>query len=182
MRNERNGGKNGLMTGIIVVVIILLIAGIVCAWLFLTPGCFTRDMAVTSYFKAVSNEDIKLYKNTCYPKKWQKNYKVDGQDSSIDSVVKESLGFQSGATYGDVEFSAFEKLDKDYADRMSDIVRQVYGIDMKVSSLSKVNFTVDTEFAGEKSTTGTLTRYCYKTGGKWYFLADTEVIIQLGLE
>ena len=35
---------------------------------------------------------------------------------------------------------AFEKLDKSYADNMTNIVRQTYGIDVKVSSISKVNF------------------------------------------
>ena len=65
---------------------------------------------------------------------------------------------------------------------MTNVVRQVYGIDVKVSRISKVNFSVQTTFGGEKSKSGTLTRYCYKSGGKWYYLADSEVLIQLGLE
>ena len=181
MRSMRNRG-NGLVKVLIILAIVLVIAGAACAWVFLTPGCFTRDMAITSFFKSISEKDVDLYMNTCYTKKWQKNYKVDGQDASLEDAVKEAFGFQSGATYGKVDFSSFEKLDKEYAEKMTDIVRQVYGIDMKVSSISKASFTIEMEFEGQKTTTGVITRYCYKSGGKWYFLTDTEVIIQLGLE
>ena len=65
---------------------------------------------------------------------------------------------------------------------MTDIVRQVYGANIKISRISKVNFSVSTTFEGQKSKSGTLTRYCYKSGGKWYYLADSNVLIQLGLE
>ena len=175
---NNKGMAKGIVVAIVTVVVIIAIAAITFVWASVLPGCVTRDKAVEKYFQAVSKEDTNLYKNTCYTKKWQNNY----GSQSIDDSIKDVFSFQSGATYGDVDFTAFEKLDKSYADNMTNIVRQTYGIDVKVSSISKVNFSVDTTFEGQKSKSGTLTRYCYKSGGKWYYLADSDVLIQLGLE
>lgn len=176
---NRNLNNKGIAKSIVVIgIVILVIASIAAVWAFLLPGNVTRDKAVEKYFKAVSEEDIKLYKNTCYTKKWQSNY----GSGAIDDDIKQVFSLQSGATYGDVDFTAFEKLDKEYASKMTDIVRQVYGANIKISRISKVNFSVSTTFEGQKSKSGTLTRYCYKSGGKWYYLADSNVLIQLGLE
>ena len=175
---DNKGMAKNAVVAIVFVIAILVIAALAFGWVKFTPGCVTRDKAIEKYFQAVSDEDAKLYKNTCYTKKWQSNH----GSQSLDDSVKEVFSLQSGAKYGDVDFTAFEKLDKSYATQMTNVVRQVYGIDVKVSRISKVNFSVQTTFGGEKSKSGTLTRYCYKSGGKWYYLADSEVLIQLGLE
>ena len=74
-----------------------------------------------------------------------------------------------------------EKLDKSYADKMSDGLKDIYGTDIKINTISKVNFTVKTTFEGENESSGTLTRYVYRSGGKWYYLADPDIIVLLGL-
>jgi hypothetical protein len=46
----------------------------------------------------------------------------------------------------------------------------------------RVNFSVDTVFDGQSLSSGTITRYCYKSGGKWFFLADPDVFVDLLIE
>ena len=68
---NRNLNNKGIAKSVVVIgIVILVIASIAAVWAFLLPGNVTRDKAVEKYFKAVSEEDIKLYKNTCYTKKW----------------------------------------------------------------------------------------------------------------
>ena len=180
-RMHNNKGKANIAAIIISIVIVVILGGLTAFWIFMTPGYISRDKAVANYFTAISNEDKNLYKNTCYSKKWQDNYSGNSAGIGIDAAIDMTYEFQSGATYGDTEITVLQNLDKEYADKMTDVLKSVYGADIHVSTISKVNFTVKTTFEGEKESSGTLTRYVYKTGGKWFFLADPEVIVLLDL-
>ena len=64
-------------------------------------------------------------------------------------------------------------------------VKKIYGFDIKASKMYKMTFTMnmnlkDAELSNQN--TGFITRYVYKTGGRWYFFADTLVAVDLGLE
>ena len=177
---KNNSGK--VFVIVIIVLAVLALGGLAAFWIFLTPGYISRDKAVENYYNSISNGDAELYKNTCFTKKWQENYSSKESGSDIDTIIKEAFDLQSGATYGDVKITAMEKLDKEYAENMTNIITDMYGINVKVSSISKVNFEVDTKFEGEKVSSGTITRYCYKSGGKWFFLSDPDVIVLLDIE
>jgi hypothetical protein len=176
-----NKGKANIAVIVISILAIPIIGGIAAFWIFMTPGYISRDKAIANYFTAISSEDKNLYKNTCYTKKWQDNYSNNPAGIDIDAAIDMAYEFQSGATYGDTEITVLEKLDKSYADKMSDGLKDIYGTDIKINTISKVNFTVKTTFEGENESSGTLTRYVYRSGGKWYYLADPDIIVLLGL-
>ena len=178
-RKSNNTGVGKIAVIIIILLAIIVLGGLVFAWVKFTPGELSRQKVIENYYKSVSNEDVKLYKDTCYTKKWQKNYNSAG--TGIDQKIKDSFAYESGATYGKVTITVMEKLDKEYAEKMTDQIRVLYGADVKVSNITKINFSVDSNFEGEKQTSGTITRYCYKSGLKWYFLAASDVVIALEL-
>ena len=101
----------------------VLILGAV-AWTLFTPGYLSKETAVKNYFKAVSDENVKLYKKSCYTNKWAKNY--DNVGVAIDDMIKGALNYQSGATYSDIKFISEEKLDKSYAQAMSTSLHHIY--------------------------------------------------------
>lgn len=172
--NKKKNVKNIVIT--VIVVIVLLVGGaFFYGWSTLMPGYLSPDKAVENYFSAVSNEDTMLYKKSCYTTRWRDSV-------SVDSEIGEALSHQSGATYSNVQIVSKEALDDEYADKMKSSLSVRYGLDQKVSRIMRVNFTVDTVFDGQSSTSGTITRYCYKSGGKWFFLADPVVIVDIGVE
>ena len=179
---EKKSKKGTVIKIIVLIAVFLVVAGAATLWIIVTPGYLTRELAVSNYFIAISEEDRELYKNTCYCGKWQKGYVNNEAKEDLDTAVDLAFQFQSGATYGKVEVTALEKLDKSYADKMEEAVKSLYGTDIKVSAVSKVNFEVKTNFEGEKDSSGTITRYTYRSGGKWYFLADPETIVLMDLE
>lgn len=171
--------KKNLIIVVVSVVILCLVAGLIWFWASILPGYLSTEKAVSNYFTAISNEDSNLYKKTCYTGKWRNNYKGD---VSLTDRISEALSMQSGATYGNVQIISVEKLDKEYAEKMTDSLKTRFGINQKISQIARVNFTVDTVFEGQSQSSGTITRYCYKCGGKWFFLAEPEVIVDLGVE
>ncbi len=180
---EKKKSKAGkILVTLLIILILLALAGAAAWWIMMTPGYITRGQAVSNYYSAISNEDKELYKNACYTKEWQEGY-INGEAKiGIDAAIDVSFEFQSGASYGDVEVTALEKLDKEYAGKLKEAVRSLYGVNIPVSAVSKVNFTIKTNFDGAKENSGTLTRYTYQSGGKWYFLADPETLVLLDLE
>jgi hypothetical protein len=179
---EKKSKTGKILLSIFIILIILLLAGAAAWWIFMTPGYITRGQAVSNYYASISNEDKELYKNACYTKEWQEGY-INGEAAiGIDAAIDVSFEFQSGASYGEVEVTALEKMDKEYADKLKDTVKNLYNVDMPVSALSKVNFTIKTSFEGAKENSGTLTRYAYKSRGKWYFLVDPETLVLMDLE
>ncbi|SNU09742.1 hypothetical protein SAMN06297422_12931 [Lachnospiraceae bacterium] len=176
-----NRGKGKIVVIIIIALVILALGGLAAYWIFMTPGYISRDQAVSNYYQAISSEDKELYKNTCYTSAWQNSYANNTAGIGMDAAVDMAYEFQSGASYGDVKITALEKLDSSYADKMEESIKSLYGIDLKISAISKVNFSVKTTFEGAKEDSGTLTRYVYKSGGKWFFLADPDIIVLLDL-
>ncbi len=182
MAGKKGNNKKGVVAGIIVFIAILVIGAIIFFWIMGTPGYINIDKAVENYFTAVTNEDTALYKKTCYTSKWQKDYNVSQNEKSLDEQIGNAFSYQSGATYSDVKVISVEKLDKSVNDTMRTSVSSRYGVNIKVSQVKKVNFTVNIVFDGENSSSGTLTRYCYKSGGKWFFLGDPDTIVDMGIE
>ncbi|MCR5213103.1 MAG: hypothetical protein K6E10_01710 [Eubacterium sp.] len=174
-----NGPKVLIIAGIVILALLIAFA----IYAFLTPGYMSQKQVLNNYYKAVSKEDARLYKKCCYTSKWSKGYTQDSvKGNNLDQIIADAFTMQSGATYSDVEIISQESLDDRYADSMMENVESLYGIKIKVSKISKVNFTVNYTLGGVDDKTGTLTRYCYKSGGKWYFLSDTDVIISMMLE
>ena len=178
MAKSKKNKKNIIIT-VVVTLALVLIAGGVGVWATVLPGYLSAEKAVSNYFTAISNEDSKLYKKTCYTIKWRDNYNIG---VGLTDRITEAFSMQSGATYGNVEIVSIEKLDKEYAEKMTDSLKSRFGFDQKISKVARINFTVDTVFEGQSQNSGTITRYCYKCGGKWFFLAEPEVIVDLGVE
>ena len=174
--------KKGAILGIVIMIIVLLLAAGAFVWIAVLPGSISPDKAVEKYFEAISNEDTKLYTNTCYTSKWKNNYNSKLTGISLDDRIKEAFSLQSGATYSNISIISTEKLDGEYADKMERSIKDRYGVDVSVSQIKKISFSIDTTFDGQTSNPGTVTRYCYKSGGKWYYLADPEVFIDINLE
>lgn len=174
--NKKNGKNIVITIVVIVVIVVLLVAGAFAyGWIALMPGYTSPDKAVSNYFSAVSNEDSMLYKKSCYTTRWRDSV-------NVDSEISNALSMQSGATYSNVKVVSMESLDDEFADKMESSLSVRYGLDQKISKIKQVNFTVDTVFDGQASSSGTITRYCYKAGGKWFFLADPGVIVDIGVE
>lgn len=177
------GAKKKPIIGIIICLLILVIAGgLVCVWAFVNPGSTSKVAAIEKYFKAISEEDENLYKKTCYTKKWSDNYNPNGTGKNINDEIKETFSMQSGATYSDVTLISQEKIEQDRVDQLINSIEKVHGIEVKISKVYSVSFKMNITFDGTTSDTGTITRYCYKSGGKWYFLADPDVMIDADFE
>ena len=182
MAGKKGNNKKGVIAGLVVFIAILVVGAIIFLWIMGTPGYINIDKSVQNYFAAVTNEDTALYKKTCYTSKWQKEYNKGQSDQTLDEQIANAFTYQSGATYSDVKVVSVEKLDSSLNDTMRTCISNRYGTDIKISQVKKVNFTVNIVFDGESSSSGTLTRYCYKSGGKWFFLGDSETIIDMGIE
>lgn len=178
---KKKSKKKGAIVGVVVMIVVLLLAALAYGWIALMPGYISSDKAVENYFNAISNEDSKLYKKACFTTKWRDDYN-NQSEKSLDDKIAETFSLQSGATYSNLAIVSEEKLDKEYAEKMEDSIKNRYGIDMSVSQIKSVSFTVDTTFDGQNLNSGTVTRYCYKSGGKWFFLADPEVLIDINIE
>jgi hypothetical protein len=174
MSNNKSKKKIASIVTALLILALIIAAG-AYGWISLMPGYISPDKAVENYFKAITNEDSKLYKKSCYTTRWRDSVPLD------DSIT-EALSMQSGATYDNVHIISRETLDEKYATAMSDSIYARYGFDQKISSIMRVNFSVDTVFDGQSLSSGTITRYCYKSGGKWFFLADPDVLVDLLIE
>lgn len=156
------------------------------AWAFLTRGSITIKGSIEDYFKAVNNEDVKDYIECCYPKKWEKNYTPDSNQVNLNAVVEDVFKYQSGATYSSIEIKNTEKLEKVFVDRIKRGIKDIYGLDINISQVYRVRFTVKMryEYQGDiiEKETDVLIRYIYKYHEKWYYLADSLVLVKLNLD
>ena len=178
-KSKKKKNKKGLVAAISLIAV-LVIAGLIWAWVALTPGYIFVSDAVSNYYKAISDEDRELYKKTCYTSKWKDNYSNGGTD--LDAALDEAYALQSVATYSNVKLVSEEALDDEYAEKMEDSLKNHYGIDVSISKIESVSFKVDVDFDGAVESSGTITRYCYKSGFKWFFLSDPAVQVDLGIE
>ncbi len=181
-KSKEKGGKKIIGSVIAVILIILVAVGIIF-FIFVMPGYLTPKQAIENYLKAISYEDVNLYKDSCYTGKWSKGYKdASASGKDIDSTIANSFTMQSGAVYSDVKIISQQTMEDDYKARMIEIVELLYGVRINVSKIVKVDFSVKYSFGDNTNQTGKLTRYCYKCDGKWFFLADNDVIIGAYLE
>ena len=79
-----------------------------------------------------------------------------------------------------------EKLEKVFVDRIKRGIKDIYGIDLNISQVYRVRFTVKMryEYQGDiiEKETDVLIRYIYKYHEKWYYLADSLVLVKLNLD
>ncbi len=156
------------------------------AWAFLTRGSITIKGSIEDYFNAVNEENVEKYIECCYPKKWEKNYTPDSNQVSLHGIVEDVFKYQSGATYSNIEIKNTEKLEKVFVDRIKRGIKEIYGLDLNISQVYRVRFTVKMryEYQGDiiEKETDVLIRYIYKYHEKWYYLADSLVLVKLNLD
>ena len=105
LTNNRGQSKGALVFGIAISAVILLIIGVVLAWMFLSSGEISIEKAVNAYYEALSNNNVDEYVSTCYTNKWADNYKENGQSVDIKDAVEKVFSYQSGATFGEAHIS-----------------------------------------------------------------------------
>lgn len=162
----------------------LLIAGVIFL-IIAGDGAPTMKMAISKYFDAVGSKNNAKYIAACYPKKWRENYKPEGMDISLDDIVTNAMAYQTDATFSDLKIIKKEKVEDSTLEKFNESVSRIYNIKFKAKKMYKVTFSMvmnleGTEFS--KQNTGFITRYVYKFGSRWYFLSDTLVQIDMGLE
>ncbi len=151
LTNNKGQSKGALVFGIAISVVILLIIGVVLAWMFLASGEISIEKAVNAYYEALSNNNVDEYVSTCYTNKWADNYKENGQSVDIKDAVEKVFSYQSGATFGEAHIISAEKIDKQYAEKMTEVVNQIYDVDVKVTNITKVQFSVNMTFEGDST-------------------------------
>ena len=152
---------------------------------FLMTGAPTLKLAIKKYYDAVGKMDTGMYISACYPVKWQKNYKPEQMEVSLDEVVENALSFQSGATFSDLKIIKKEKVDDELLQEFNDSINRIYGFEMGASKMYKVTFSMTMHLEDvetKNQNTGFITRYVYKCGGRWFFFADTLVQVDIGLD
>ena len=160
------------------------IAGIIYI-IIIWDGAPTIKMAISKYYDAIGSRNNTKYISVCYTREWQKNYKPEGMDISLDDVVTNAMSFQTSATFSDLKIIKKEKMGEDIVSSFNESVSRIYGIKMKATQIYKVTFSMEMtmeESEISKRNTGFITRYVYKCGSRWYFFADTLVSVDLGLE
>lgn len=163
---------------------ILLAAVLLCVtgWIFLGTGRLTEKQAVSGYFQSVSRQDMAAYKKVCYPKVWQNHYHP-GEDVSLDAVVRNAMEEQnaaaSDASYSQIRITGKTDLGKDACRKFSKSMEDLYGIPMKVSRVRSVRIQMDMTYTGGTVSSGTIVKYLYQYHGKWYFLSDPLLLVDL---
>lgn len=174
--------KKRLMVLIILLAILVPAITTQLFWFF-GPGCVTKKNAIVKYYQAVENEDVSQVKKVSYPRKWQRNYEPNGQKIDLDSVIKASFMYQSGASYSDVKIVSEQKLPSDSVNDFRRGIKDVYGVDLSISEVCKVTFRMTvTLSSGQSQDSGDIIRYLYRVGGKWFYLSDSLLQVHLDLD
>ena len=163
--------------------IILLFAG----WFFfLTRGSATISGAVKGYFKAIEKKDTDAYIRNCYPSAWSDNYHPQGNDVVLEGLVEDVFLRQSGTTVKDIEITHEEELEDVFVKRIQDKIKELYDVDLSISAVYRVYFQMNVSYEdnGQEVTyeSDIKTRYVYKYKGKWYYLADTLLLMDMDLD
>lgn len=155
-------------------------------WAYLLRGSISIKGAISDYFEAVNNEDVKAYIECSYPKKWQDNYTPGGKEVSLERIVEDAFSYQSGAKYSDIKIKKTEKLHRIFVERIRKSINEIYGLDLNISEVYRVKFTVMSSYTynGDivKKESGVIVKYIYKYHEKWYFLADSLVLVYMNLD
>ena len=169
---------------ILTLLVFAAIAGVIYL-IIVWDGAPTIRLAITKYYDAIGSRNNDKYISICYTKDWQKNYKPQGMDLSLDDVVTYAMSFQTSATFSDLKIIKKEKVGEETVAAFNESVNRIYGFKMKATKMYKVTFSMEMNMEGaevSKQNTGFITRYVYKCGTRWYFFADTLVSVDLGLE
>ncbi len=183
-RKKRNKNQRILIYTLLgLVVVILLVAG----WfVFLKRGSVTVKGAVKGYFKAIEDQDVDAYIRNCYPASWSDNYRPQGNEVVLEGLVEDVFLRQSGTVVKDVEITHEEKLEDVFVKRIEDKIKELYDVDLSISSVYRVYFTMKISYTsnGEEVQydSEVKTRYVYKCGGKWFYLADTLLLVDMALD
>ncbi len=163
--------------------IILLFAG----WFFfLTRGSATISGAVKGYFKAIEKKDADAYIRNCYPSAWSDNYHPQGNDVVLEGLVEDVFLRQSGTTVKDIEITHEEELEDVFVKRIQDKIKELYDVDLSISRVCRVYFKMKISYMSKgeevQYDSEVKTRYVYKYHGKWYYLADTLLLVDMALD
>ena len=184
-RHKKKISRKELIFDLVLFGIIAVIAIVTVIYRYTGRGSASIKGSITAYFDAINKEDAKKYIKVCYPKKWSENYKPDGNDVDLSNIVENVFVYQSGFEYSDVDIKNREKLEDIFVNRINKGIKDIYGVDLKISECYRVRFSMKMsyEYEGEyhKDDTGVIVRYIYKCNGKWYYLADSLLLVDLNL-
>jgi len=163
---------------IIIIAAVVLIVGGVLAVMYLKDG---KMRAVKKYYSAMEKSDAQALKDACYPEEWQAAY--DSYAVSLDEVATNAFTLQAGVTYDDITYVTDYEVESDYCKLMADGLKDLFSVDMEISSIRAISFDITyTAEDGSSQDSGTITRYIYKYGSRWYYLSDPYMSVYLGLD
>lgn len=185
IQNKKEKRKHLIRNLIIFVIILAAAAGVVIVVLTGT-GSFSRDKAIRDYFTAMQNQDVKKYKDLCYPKEWQENYHTSDASITLDSVTANALREQSaavgdGVSYHGVMIREKEKLSEDVRNRFHSGLSEIFNLDMETPEVDRASVRVGMNYDGGTDTAASVTEYLYKYRGKWYILSDPLMLVNMNL-
>ncbi len=166
--------------------IILVVGAAAFVFIFVFRGSITMERAVKNYFNAVANQDVDEYIRVCYPSKWSDNYHPNGNDVDLKLLVENVFKMQSDTKVTDVIMHHEEKLEDVFVQRIQDKIKELYDIDLSISAVYRVYFKLRVSYienGDERQYESDIkTRYVYKHNGKWYYLADTMLLLDMDLD
>lgn len=149
-------------------------------------GSVTIGGAIRGYFKAIEAEDVDRYIKVCYPAAWSDHYRPREQEVDLNLLVEAVFARQSDTKVKEVDILQEEKLEDVFVNRIEREIRDIYNVDLSLSAVYRVYFTLKSSYqeGGREIdyTSNTISRYIYKYKGKWYYLADALLLVDLDLE
>ncbi len=171
---------------LITIAVLLVIAGGIALFLLLTRGSITMTGAVKNYFSAVEQRDIQKYISVCYPSVWSDHYTPNGNKVDLENLVSNVFERQSDTKVSDVSMHHVEELEDVFVRRIQDKIRELYDVDLSLSAVYRVYFQLKVSYEQDGSEvqydSDIMTRYVYKYKGKWYYLADTLLLMDMDLD
>ncbi|MCR4838586.1 MAG: hypothetical protein K5897_06590 [Eubacterium sp.] len=166
---------------------VFVLAGIGYAvFAFTGRGSITIGGAIRGYFKSIEAEDVDKYIRTCYPSAWSDHYVPRGYDVDITLLTEAVFARQTGISVKEVNVQREEKLEEVFVKRFHDKIQEIYDVDLGISEVYRVYFSLKVSYIdnGEEVTydSDTRARYIYKYKGKWYYMADTLLLVDMDLE
>lgn len=171
---------------LILLAVLLVLAGGVALFLLLTRGSVTMEGAVKNYFSAVEDRDVQKYIKVCYPAAWSDHYVAKGTEVDLENLVSNVFERQSDTHVSDISMHHVEELEDMFVRRISDKIKELYDVDLSISAVYRVYFQMNVSYEdnGQEVTyeSDIKTRYVYKYKGKWYYLADTLLLMDMDLD
>ncbi len=166
---------------------VVLLAGLGFAvFAFTGRGSITIGGAIRGYFKSIEDKNVDKYIRICYPSAWSDHYVPRGNDVDLSVLVEAVFARQEGISVKEVNVQREEKLEEVFVKRFHDKIKEIYEVDLGISEVYRVYFTLKVSYIdnGEEVTydSDTRARYIYKYKGKWYYMADTLLLVDMDLE